>query len=360
MHRCSPAHLLRYSDDEDTSYKIRRSATKLLSAIIGTRPDRLLRTYKDISPILISRFSDREETVRLEIWATYSTLLAQTTVYGGSLDIKDEASPRGKRKRDTEEPMDQEETPYTLLKAQVPALSKSLLSQLKSPKTSPTILQSGFGLLHSLLTVLPGSLSSQAPLIISTTKGVLSQAPTTSTSTLHLTCLSFLSLFFSTHAPDTFEASLPTVTPVLLKSLGERHPRIAAESFRVFSSLLTALKPAKANDWTLALYDQVVNRLSSHDTDAEVRASAEDCVANIWICATEVAASKDMKEWEYICRTTGKQDNGVKVITQVAREVSVGDGWTNGCVAWLMGLLRKSGRTGKAEVFGALDVLLRR
>ncbi|KAF9482351.1 TIP120-domain-containing protein [Pholiota conissans] len=348
-----------YSDDEDTSYKIRRSATKLLSAVVGTRPDRLTRTYRDISPVLISRFNDREETVRLEIWATYGILLSQTTLYGGIPDLKDEASPRGKRKRGTEEPMDSEDTPYTLLKTQVPALSKALLNQLKSPKTPPAVLQAGFVLLHSLLTVLPGSLAAQTPLIVSTSKSVLSQSPTTTTSTLHLTCLSFLALFFSTHSPNVYAASLPTLTPVLLKSLGERHPRIASESFRVFSALLNALKPLNATDWTVALYKEALNRLSNHDTDAEVRACAEDCIADIWICATEVAASGDRKEWEYICRTTGKHDSAVKVITKVAREVSIGDDWVNGCVAWLMGLLKKSGRTGKVEVFGALEVLLK-
>lgn len=48
-----------YSDDEDTSYKIRRSATKLLGAIINTRPELLVSVYKDVSPVLISRFGDR-------------------------------------------------------------------------------------------------------------------------------------------------------------------------------------------------------------------------------------------------------------------------------------------------------------
>ena len=142
--------------------------------------------------------------------------------------------------------------------------------------------------------------------------------------------------------------------------MAERHPRIAAESFRVFSALLNALRPLKPADWIVSLYDQALNRLSSHDTDAEVRAAAEDCIADIWICATEVASSKDRKEWDYICRTTGKTENAVKVITKVAREVKIGDEWTNGCVAYLMGLLRKSGRSGKVEVFVALDVLLKR
>lgn len=348
----------RYSDDEDTSYKIRRSATKLLAAIIGTRPELLVSAYKDISPVLISRFGDREENVRLEVWATYVVLLNQTAVYGGLTGTGKDDTPRGKRKRDTDI-MDVEEGPYGLLKGQVPSLAKALLNQLKSPKTPTTCLQAGFGLLHSLLDVLGGSLSSQVALITSTSKSILCHAPTTSTSSLHLSVLTFLSLFFATHPSSVYSSSLPTLTPVLHKSLGERHPRVAAESFRVFSSLLNALKPVKGSDWAEGVYNQAVLRLSNHDTDSEVRASAEDCIADLWICATDLLRTKDRKEWEAICRTTGNTDGPVKVVIKVAREVSIGDDWTNGCMDWLIGLLRKSARAGKTEIFSALDVLLR-
>lgn len=256
--------------------------------------------------------------------------------------------------------MDTEESPYNLLKAQVPTLSKALLNQLKSAKTPPATLQAGFSLLYALLGVLPGSLSTQVSLIFSTSKAILSQSPTTSTSTLHLTCLSFLSLFFSTHSLSTFSSSLPTLTPVLLKSLGERHPRVASESFRVFSALLNTLKPVKNSDWVDPVYDQAVSKLNIHDTDAEVRTCAEDCIADLWICATDVVRTKDGKEWESICRPTGKTDGAVRVVTKIAKEVSVGDTWVNGCVDWLLTLLKKSGRQGKPEIFVALDVLLRR
>lgn len=336
----------------------------MLAAIVGTRPELLGSIYKEVSPVLISRFGDREETVRLEVWATYVVLLNQTAVYGGLPQAKDAADStlRGKRKRDTEttETMDVEETPYTLLKSQVPSLSKALLNQLKSAKTPPATLQAGFKLLYALLDVLPGSLSSQVPLIATTSKLILSQSPTTSTSALHLTCLSFLALFFATHSPPTFSSSLSTLTPVLLKSVRERHPRVASESFRVFSALLNALKPVKGSDWADRVYDEAVTKLSSHDTDAEVRACAEDCIADLWICATDVVKGKNGKEWEAVCRSTGKTDGAVRVVTKVAKEVAVGDDWVNGCVEWLMNLMRKSGRTGKTEIFVALDVLLRR
>jgi cullin-associated NEDD8-dissociated protein 1 len=326
---------------------------------VGTRPELLISIYKDVSPVLISRFGDREETVRLEVWATYIILLNQTAVYGGLPQSKDDLASRGKRKRDAGE-MDVEESPYALLKAQVPALSKALLNQLKSAKTAPGTLQAGFSLLQALLSVLPGSLSTQVASIIATSKSVLSQSVTTSTSTLHLTCLSFLALFFSTHTPSTFSNFLSNLTPVLLKSVSERHPRIASESFRVFSALLNSLKPVKSAEWAGPVYEQAVAKLTAHDTDAEVRACAEDCIADLWVCATDIVRSKSGREWECICRTAGKTDGAVKVVTKVAKEVHVGDVWVNGCVDWLIGLLKKSGRAGKPEVFVALDVLLRR
>jgi cullin-associated NEDD8-dissociated protein 1 len=353
--------MYRYSDDEDTSYKIRRSATKLLAAVIGTRPELLAAIYKDISPVLISRFSDREENVRLEVWSTYASLLKQTSVYGGIPSIKDDSSPRGKRKRDTDDVMDNDETAYTLLKSQVPNLSKALLNQIKSPKTSPVVLQAGFSLLNSLLAVLPGSLAPQIPQIITITKSVLSQPPSTSTSSLHLTVLQFLALLFSTHSPSSFSPSLPSISPVLLQSAAERHPRIASETFRVFSSLLTSLAPITDSlAWVDEVYKQALSRLANHDTDAEVRATAEECIGDLWIAAPDVMKAKDRKEWEYICRPSGKTEGAVKVVTKVAQKAPPGDDWVNGCVQWVIGLLQKSGRTGKVEAFGALVVLLKR
>ena len=229
----------RWSDEEDQSYKIRRSATKLLSSIIATRPERLVALYKEVSPVLISRFGDREETVRLEVWATYVALLTQTQLYGGGPHTRDSVGVKRKRLPDGSDP---EEMAYSLLQAQIPALAKALLNLLKSPRSSTATLQASFGLLHTLLRVLPGSLSSQISLIASISKYILSQPPSTSGSTSHITRLQFTSTFFSTHPPPTFLNSLPVLTPVLLKTMGGKihalHPR-PLKHFPPYSGLLS-------------------------------------------------------------------------------------------------------------------------
>ncbi|KAH9911655.1 TIP120-domain-containing protein [Fomitopsis serialis] len=348
-----------YSDDEDMSYKVRRSATKLLGAIIATRPELLTTLYKEVSPVLISRFGDREETVRVEVWSTYSVLLQQTRVYGTSAQQNDAATIGGKRKR-ADEGMEVEETPYTLLRSQVSSFAKALLSQLKSPKTSPATLQAGFSLLHTLLTVVPKSLSSYSTQIITTSKAVLLQSSKTNAAPLQIMCMSFVGLFFSTHTPGTFTASLDSILPVLLKSLGEKHPRIASEAFRVFSSLLNTMRPVKGGDWVDVVYNEAVARLGNHDTDAEVRGCTENCIGDLWVCATEIMKTKPRKEWDAMCRTTGRTEGAVLVVTRVAKEIEIDDNWVNGCVNWLLTLLKKSGRVGKSDMFTCLDALLRR
>ncbi|KAH9982078.1 TIP120-domain-containing protein [Lactifluus volemus] len=325
-----------WSDEEDQSYKIRRSTTKLLASIIATRPELLVPLFKEVSPVLISRFGDREQTVRLEVWATYTTLLTQTRLYGGGPQSKDSIGLKRKR---TPDGTNSEETAYSLLQSQVPALAKTLLNQLRSPRTSTATLQAGFGLLHTLLQVLPGSLSNQTGLIVSISKTILSQPPSTSSSTLHISCLQFNSSFFAVHPPPTFVNSLPMLTPILLKTLGEKHP---------------------AQDWAESVYQEAMGRLANHATDGDVRSSAEEVIGDLWLYAPDIVHSKSGQEWDYVCRNTGRTDTSVRVVTRVAREADVTGEWVNGCVEWATKLLTKSGRSGKAEVFECLSVLLSR
>lgn len=57
-----------YSDDDDMSWKVRRSAAKCLEAIIATRHEMLEQFYSSVSPALIARFKEREENVKVDIF----------------------------------------------------------------------------------------------------------------------------------------------------------------------------------------------------------------------------------------------------------------------------------------------------
>lgn len=60
------------------SWKVRRSSIKCLEALIRSRRDLLLSFYSSICPALLARFKEREENVRADVFAAFSTLLRQT------------------------------------------------------------------------------------------------------------------------------------------------------------------------------------------------------------------------------------------------------------------------------------------
>ena len=91
-----------------------------------------------------------------------------------------------------------------------------------------------------------------------------------------------------------------------------------------------------------------------------MRSCAEDIIGDLWVNAQDTVLAKGGQEWEFVCRTTGRTDGAVKVVTRVAREADVTGQWVDGCVEWATKLLTKKGRTGKAEVFECLTVLLSR
>lgn len=94
-----------YSDDDDISWKVRRSAAKCLEAIVSTRHDLLQDFYKTLSPALISRFKEREENVKADIFCAYISLLKQTLPTQSWVHASDEES--------------KEDIPLTMLQNQV-------------------------------------------------------------------------------------------------------------------------------------------------------------------------------------------------------------------------------------------------
>merc|ERR1719285_1700086 len=66
------------SDDDDVSWKVRRAAAKCLEAVILSRHEMIDSFYRTISPALITRFKEREENVKSDIFHAYIALLRQT------------------------------------------------------------------------------------------------------------------------------------------------------------------------------------------------------------------------------------------------------------------------------------------
>lgn len=66
-----------YGDEEDMSWKVRRAACQLVVALVQAFPDLAPSLYGECRPVLLRRFSEREESVRLDVFAALSTLVRQ-------------------------------------------------------------------------------------------------------------------------------------------------------------------------------------------------------------------------------------------------------------------------------------------
>lgn len=60
------------------SWKVRRSSVKCLEAVISNRRDLLVELYENVCPVLVSRFKEREENVKSDIFLAFVALLRQT------------------------------------------------------------------------------------------------------------------------------------------------------------------------------------------------------------------------------------------------------------------------------------------
>lgn len=69
-----------YSDDEDTSWKVRRAAARALSAVVTENPGSLQDIYAQASQALTSRFREREENVKVDVFNTLVDLVRQVQI----------------------------------------------------------------------------------------------------------------------------------------------------------------------------------------------------------------------------------------------------------------------------------------
>ena len=76
-------------DDDDTSWKVRRSAIKIIDATIKTRPEFVKTIVNNYSLRLVSRFKERIDDVKCDLLDTFRDLLA-TSVESGPVTVENE------------------------------------------------------------------------------------------------------------------------------------------------------------------------------------------------------------------------------------------------------------------------------
>ncbi|NXX17054.1 CAND1 protein, partial [Podargus strigoides] len=341
-----------YSDDDDISWKVRRAAAKCLKAIVSSRHDLLQDFYKTLSPVLISRFKEREENVKADIFSAYISLLKQT------LPTQSWLHSSGTSGKD--------DVPLTMLQNQVPSIIKALHKQLKEKSIKSR--QGCFSLLTELANVLPGCLADHIPALVPGI--VFSLADKSSSSNMRIDTLSFLHVLLCNHQPEVFHPHIKSLLPPVVTCIGDPFYKITSEALLVTQQLVKVIRPLDksctfdAKPYVKDLFPGTLKRLKAADIDQEVKERAISCMGQI-IYNLGDHLSTDLQPTLKIFLERLKNEitrlTTVKALTLIASSPLkidlrpiLGEGFPI-----LASFLRKNQRALKLSTLSALDILVK-
>ena len=260
-----------YSDDDDNSWKVRRAAAKVLSAIIVSRPERLPELMPLVIPVLVGRFKEREENVKMDVFATFSDLLQQVSLSLHPVDVATD---------DDATMIDAADAPTALLLESVPSIARGACRQLKEKSLKTRV--AAFGCLRQLLITLPGCLAPHAAMVVPGLERALKED---GSNNLRTEALLLLQLALSSHPPAVFQPHVGLLMKPVLNLVNDRYYKIAAEALRVCSGFVRILRPeppaagfAGGVGLVQPLFDCVEKRLLAQDQDQEVKECAISCM----------------------------------------------------------------------------------
>jgi cullin-associated NEDD8-dissociated protein 1 len=315
-----------FSDEEDMSWKVRRCAAKVLYTMIATRTKgNLLEAgtlYETIAPVLLQRFKEREENVRLEIIATMSLLVRKTNermvvrsssgaedAHGASL-----ISAHGRKRRREGSDSTALET-HPMLKSALPVRSSGHVARQPDPGSSLAAIghsivagavkllkfvsqptrQASILLLKEIALVRPASLSESlaevmdciADILLPSASqpkalGSLATAATSVTgSSLRIEALSLVSVIAETHQYGTLRPLVDKLIPGIAAAVKDRLFKLSSEAINVvehFLDVLTHVEQHKGNGsermLVEKLYEILAERINSNNVDSEVKQQA--------------------------------------------------------------------------------------
>ncbi|OBZ85871.1 Cullin-associated NEDD8-dissociated protein 1 [Choanephora cucurbitarum] len=366
-------------DDDDMSWKVRRSASRVLCAIIESRPDLLQALYETVAPVLINRFKEREESVRVDILQSFIALLRQTGHYkdrrqfSSSLDNEIFSNPSLTPPIPT--------GPLQLLNAQVPKLCRAIVKQL-SPKSTQTR-QIGFQLLSEVILVLHGGLEEQIKSFIPAIESSLATTAIdqhhTSSSNLKIEVLYFLRLFLHHHPANTIHPYINSLAPAVIRSVSDKFYKITSEAFLVCIELIKVIRPVYRHDgqfeiakiqpefvqWIESIYQATVDILNTSDADQEVKERSIMCLGSLLAQVGDILSVQQPEAWDLLLERLRNEVTRlitVRTLTTVSQSpVAAGEALAR-CVLVAINdvslLLRKSNRPLRIACLECLTILV--
>lgn len=308
------------SEEDDLSWKVRRCAAKVLYTIISTRGSGDLLDsgilYDRIAPVLIERFKEREENVRLEILTAMALLIRKT---GGGLppleakntDENDftQTEPMQSRKRRRTSTVEKDFDLHGIRKmtigANSPAPSPPPASGPKADlaRVRPNIIegiskilkqnsvlsqQASISLLRDMVVVQNGSLSDQlskvVPALVNAVKataGSTSLAAGGAGSQLRIEALQLIGTICDTHSSKVVAPFLGNIIPDVVAAAKEKTFKVSTQAVTTIESIIKVVTHPRSagaeqqyHSYLASLYTILIDRIVATGADLEVRQRA--------------------------------------------------------------------------------------
>eukprot|EP00761_Pharyngomonas_kirbyi_P004558 gb/GECH01004563.1/.p1 GENE.gb/GECH01004563.1/~~gb/GECH01004563.1/.p1 ORF type:complete len:1516 (+),score=434.63 gb/GECH01004563.1/:1-4548(+) len=253
-------------DDLDISWKVRKAATKCLSAVARTRLDYLGVLYTELldpeDPILIKRFKEREHRVKVDNLNTFADIVnASVIVSSGSTA---DGIPTVRQRSEAEKLKDIKDITIKYLRKQLKA---------KKDQVRNTI----FTVLKSFTIALQGELGDNVPSFVNMLQTALNKKQQ-SNSTLKIEALNFLRLLLASHDPQVFKSHIKSLSDIACTGAQDKYFKITSESLKVCGQLVkvnAVTRGAPGFDESVQeLFEAINNRLQTQDIDQDVKESA--------------------------------------------------------------------------------------
>nr|VZI30741.1 unnamed protein product [Spirometra erinaceieuropaei] len=298
-----------YSDeDEDSSWKVRRAAAKGLEACISSYPEHLGDFYETVAPALVSRFDERVESVRLEIFACTSVLLSKTrvTVMHGRADTPSFHGPSWIQKvAELNSRLMDPKSPQTQLFKLLPVLCQAISRQVspqassggrrssgQTAKANLPSRQAAFLLLRGLAWALPGHLGPHLGTILGLISADLTEQGTSNTAKIEM--VNLLILLVKTHDYLCFADLKDLLNKLTIMAVSDSFYRVALDGMDLAQQL--TVRPKDSRDDLRPIFPALMAQLKATASDLELKEKAVSTVSVYLSFLGDHLPQADLKE----------------------------------------------------------------
>jgi cullin-associated NEDD8-dissociated protein 1 len=338
-----------FDEEDDSSWRVRRCAAKILLVIIQTRSSGDLledgTLYNHIAPALISRFKEREESVRLEILSALTCLVRKTAENAGlpgsrthmdqNQTVIHPPTSRKRRRGGSDASLFESQTlfpsagspghgqqmplaptaPQTSLSNISPKIIQEV-SQLLKASSLPTK-QAGIILLKDIVVAQCNGLSENLEQMASPIVNAISitghqvhgsansKASSVTSNSLREHALQLVAVILETHPPNTYRHHLEKIIPALVKAVTDKQSRVSIEALlaieqaiRGLTSPRATISGQQARSQLEQVYNVIVSRISATDTDLEVKRIAIRALGLLLGRAVGTQGLLSEKQWD--------------------------------------------------------------